>query len=168
MKKSTILLLALLGLSLSTAYAEDFKFPEEGKTLLTVSIPDSWDPEFDDDGTLEAEDDDENAYLAIWEEDTTAELSKVAEDIDEILNEYAKDVKVTGKPEPYNNLGVPGLLIKGTAKDKDDNSGVGFEAIILPIDKDSAAIIYFDYAQDSPESVVKSLVKILESIKLVK
>ena len=46
--------------------------------------------------------------------------------------------------------------------------GIGFESIIFALDKDSAAVIYFDYSQDAPEGVVKNLVKILESITPVK
>jgi hypothetical protein len=169
MKKSSLFLLSFLCLGLSSAFSKDLKFPEEGKTLFTISIPDSWSPEFDDEGTLEAEDKNGHSYIAVWEEDTDTELAKIAEDIDEILDEYAKDVKLAGKPEPYNKLaGMPGLWIKGTAKDKEDGSGIGFEAIIVAIDKDSAAVIYFDYSQDAPEAVVKNLVKILESVTLAK
>lgn len=168
MKKPTLFLLAFLGLSLSPLFSKDLKFPKGDDALFTLSIPDSWEPEFDDEGTLEAEDKDGHSYIAIWEEDTETELSKVAEDIDDILKEYATDVKVVGQPEPYDKLGMPGLLIRGTAKDKEDSKGIGFEAIILAVDKDSAAVIYFDYAQDAPKSVVDSLVKILESVKLVK
>lgn len=168
MKLPSILLLAFLTLGFSTAFSKDFKFPQKGDTLFTIVVPDSWSPEFDDEGTLEAEDKDGHSYIAVWEEETKTELAKIAEDIDEILDEYAKDVKVAGKPEPYDKIaGLPGLWIKGTAKDKEDGSGIGFEAIIFAIDKDSAAVIYFDYAQDAPESVVKNLIKILESVRPV-
>ncbi len=170
MKKPTLILLAFLGLSLANtnALAKDLKFPKGDEALLALSIPDAWEPEFDEEGTLEAEDKDGHSYIAIWEEDTKTELAKVAEDIDDILKEYATDVKVAGQPEPYDKLGIPGLLIKGTAKDKEDKKDIGFEAIILAVDKDSAAVIYFDYAQDAPKSVVDNLVKILESVKLTK
>jgi hypothetical protein len=163
--KTSLLLLSFLCLGLSSAFAKDIKFPEEGKKLFTISIPDSWNPEFDDEGSLEAEDKNGHSYIAVWEEDTDTELATIAEDIDEILDEYAKDVKLSGKPEAYNKLaGMPGIWIKGTAKDKEDGSGIGFEAIIFAVNKKSAAVIYFDYSQDAPEGVVKNLIKILESV----
>ena len=155
-------------LAAAPAFSKDFKFPKDGDALFTISIPDSWEPEFDDEGTLEGEDKDGHAYIAIWEEDTETELAKVAEDIDDLLDEYAKDVKVAGKPEQMKLSGMDALLFKGTAKDKEDGTEIGFEAIVVVVDKDSAAVIYYDYAQDAPESVTKRLVKILESVKPAK
>ena len=154
-------------LAAAPAFSKDFKFPKED-SLFTITIPDSWEPEFDDEGTLEGEDKDGNAYIAVWEEDTETELSKVAEDLNDMLKEYAKDIKLVGKPEQYTLSGMPGLIFVGTAKDKDDDSEIGFEAIVLVPKKDNAAVIYYDYAKDAPESVAKRLVKILESVKPVK
>jgi hypothetical protein len=153
--------------SASTASAKDFKFPQKGETLFTISIPDAWSPEFDDEGTLEGEDKAGNSYFAVWEEDTETELSSVAGDIDDILKEYAKDVKA-GKPEQMQLAGMSALLFKGTAKDKEDGSGIGFEAIVLVVKEKKAAVIYYDFAESAPESVGKQLVKILESIKPAK
>lgn len=168
MKTSIVLSAIALVFCFSAASAKDLKFPKKGDPLFSISIPDDWNPKFDDEGTLEAQHPDELSYIAVWEEDSNVELAKVAEDVDDVLNEYAKDVKVEGKPVPYNNLGVPGLIIKGTAKDKEDGEAIGFEVIILAVDKDSAAVIYFDYPADAPEVVAKNLVKILESIKSAK
>lgn len=165
---SLLLVLALLAFGIPAAFSKDFKFPRKGAPLFTITIPDAWGPEFDDEGTLEAEQKDGHSYFAVWEEDTNTELSKVAEDIDDILKEYAKDVQVVGKPEPYKLAGMEGLLFRGTAKDKEDGSGIGFEAIVLVADKHSAAVFYYDYSQDAPEAVVKNLVKILESVKPAK
>ena len=165
MKKTLSLLLLTLGLSLVTGNAKDFKFPEPDDVLFTITIPDAWAPKLADDGTLEAEDKEGHSYLAIWEEENKTELAKIAGDIDEILSEYATEVKLLNKPESYTLAGLTGLLFKGTAKDKEDGSGIGFEAIILPVSKDRAAVIYFDYSQDAPKSVVNNLVKILESFK---
>lgn len=170
MKTSILLPTLLIGFSLaiSTASAEDLKFPEEGAPMFTLTIPDAWEPEFDDDGVLEAEDKDGHSYFAIWEEDTETELSKVAEDLDEILDSYATDVKAAGEPEQITIAGMSGLLFKGTAKDKEDGSALGFEAIVVVTKEKKAAVIYYDYAHDAPESVAKRLVKILESIKEAK
>jgi hypothetical protein len=126
----------------STASAKDFKFPKKGETLFTISIPDAWSPKFDDEDTLEGEDKDGNSYFAVWEEDTDTELSSVANDIDDILKEYAKDVKA-GKPEQMTLAGMPALLFKGTAKDKEDGSGIGFEAMVVVVKEKKAAVIYW-------------------------
>ena len=163
----TVLVFTVALFSLGLASAKDIKFPEEAPALFTITIPDSWSPEYADDGTLEAEHEDEHSYLAIWEEETSTELQKVAEDIDEILNEYATDVKLTTK-KPYSLNGMSGLVFQGTAKDKEDGSGIGFEALVLAVTETRAVIIYFDYSQDAPEEVVKRLVKILESVKPAK
>ena len=165
MKKPNILLLVFLAFGYSTATAEKVSFPDEDAPLFSITIPDAWSPEFDDEGTLEAEDAEGHSYLAIWEEDTETELTAVGEDIDELLAEYATDVKVPGKPESITLAGMPGLVFTGTAKDKEDGSGIGFEAVVLVIKGKGAAIIYFDYSADAPDSVAKSLVKILESLK---
>ena len=84
------------------------------------------------------------SHLAIWEEENKTELAKIAGDIVEILSEYATEVKLLSKPESYTLAGLTGLLLKGSAEDKEDGSGIGFEAIILPVSKDRAAVIYFD------------------------
>jgi hypothetical protein len=168
MKQATLLLLAFVALGFCPAFSKDFKFPKKGDPLFTISIPDGWSPKFDDEETLEGEDKEGDAYIAVWEEDTETELAKIAGDIDDILNEYARDVKVAGKPEPFKLAGMEGLLFKGTAKDKEDGSGIGFEAIVLVVDKDSAAVIYYDYSQDAPEKVGKQLINILKSVKPAK
>ena len=165
MKKTGVTLLAFLAFSYATATAEKIAFPDEDAPLFSITIPDSWTPEYDDEGTLEAEDADGHSYLAVWEEDTETELSSVGEDIDELLAEYATDVKVTGEPEPITLAGMPGLVFAGTAKDKEDASGIGFEVVVLVVKGKGAAIIYYDYSADAPESVSKNLVKILESLK---
>jgi hypothetical protein len=169
MKASSILfaLSLVFSLAVSTASAKDFKFPQKGDTLFTISIPDGWSPEYDDEGTLEGEDKDGHSYFAVWEEDTDTELTSVANDIDDILKEYAKDVKA-GKPEQMTLAGMPALLFKGTAKDKDDGSGIGFEAMVVVVKGKKAAVIYYDYSEDAPDAVVKQLVKILESVKPAK
>lgn len=165
MKKTGVILLAFLAFAYSIANAEKVSFPDKDAPLFSITIPDAWNPEYDDEGTLEAEDADGHSYLAVWEEDTETELSAVGEDIDELLAEYATDVKVPGKPEPITLAGMPGLVFTGTAKDKEDGSGIGFEVVVLVVKGKGAAIIYYDYTADAPESVAKSLVKILESLK---
>jgi hypothetical protein len=169
MKLPSVLIAVSLvfSVALSTARAKEFKFPQKGETLFTITIPDAWSPEYDDEGTLEGEDKDGHSYFAVWEEDTDTELSSVAGDIDDILKEYAKDVKA-GKPEQMKIAGMSALLFKGTAKDKEDGSGIGFEALVLIVKEKKAAVIYYDFGEDAPESVGKQLVKILESIKPAK
>lgn len=76
-------------------------------------------------------------------------------------------MKLLNKPESYTLADLTGLLFKGTAKDKEDGSGIGLYTIILPVSKDRAAVVYFDYSQDAPKSVVNNLVKILDSFKPV-
>jgi hypothetical protein len=40
--------------------------------------------------------------------------------------------------------------------------------MVVVVKEKKAAVIYYDYAQDAPEAVVKQLVKILESVKPTK
>ncbi len=167
MKTGSLVAIILLALGLMNLPAKDLKFPEEGKTLFTITIPDSWEPEFDDDGTLEANEKDGHSYLAIWDEDTN-ELATVVKNIDEVLTSYAKDVKLTADPAGIEVEGLKGLLLKGEAKDSEDGRLIGFNAVILEVSPKSAIVIYFDYGKDAPDSVKQGIEGILKSFKPVK
>lgn len=146
------------------ASAKQLHFPEKGDALFTINIPNSWKPDKDDDNVLEATSDEGHIYLAAWELKNEGEAKALAKDIEDILKDHAKEIKMDGEPEECKPGGLDGLLFKGHAKDKEDDSKIEFFALLIG-SKEKAAIIYIEAAEDTPVEDSAKLEKILKSIK---
>jgi hypothetical protein len=155
---------AIVFLSPTGSFAKPLAFPDEDNAQFTITIPDNWKPEIED-GVLEAITPDENVYLAIWELESEKDAEALGDDIDELLKDHAKDVKIVGEPQKASPGGMEGLLFSGTAKDKDDDSAIEFFALVFSPKKGSAAVIYIESAEGTSEVQAEKLKKILQSLK---
>lgn len=153
--------LALLSLPVS---AKNLHFPSKGDTMFTVSIPDDWEPEKDEDNVVEANSPQEKVYLAIWELESEKDLKSLGDDINDLLKDHAKNIKLTGEPQAAKPGGMDGLLFSGTAKDKEDGHAIEFFALLVTHNK-KAAVIYIEADADAPKDETEKLTKILQSLK---
>ncbi|MCE9519914.1 MAG: hypothetical protein K8R87_10225 [Verrucomicrobia bacterium] len=147
--------------------AKQMHFPEKGDAMFTITIPDAWEPEKDDDNILEATSPDEHIYLAVWELESKKDLKNLGNDIENLLKDHAKNIKLDGEPVEAKPGGMDGLLFKGHAKDKEDDSKIEFFALLI-ITEEKAAVLYIEAAEDTPEEESAKLEKILKSIKPAK
>ncbi len=146
------------------APAKELHFPEKGDALFTITIPNSWEPDKDDDNVLEATSSEGHIYLAAWELKSEKDAKALGDDIENILKDRAKNIKMDGEPTACKPGGLDGMLFKGHAKDKEDDSKIEFFALLIG-SKEKAAVIYIEAAEDTPEEESAKLEKILKSIK---
>jgi hypothetical protein len=163
MKKS-LLILATLALASTPVFAKKIAFPNAEHALFSITIPDSWEPDKDDDDTLEALSPKENVYLAAWELKDKSDIASVDKDIIEMLKDHAKAIKMDGEGVPAKPGGMDGMLFKGTAKDKEDGSDIEFFALLVSPKPGKVAIIFIEAAADTPKDEADKLQKILESL----
>lgn len=166
--KKTLLALAVFVLASSQLAAKTILFPDEDHPLFTISIPDNWEPETDDDGTLEALSPKENVYLAAWQLKNKKDIANVDQDIVDLLKDHAKKIKMDGEGVPAKPGGMDGMLYKGTAKDKEDGSDIEFFALLVSPKPGKVAIIFIEASADTPPAEAAKLQKILESLSPVK
>lgn len=162
--KTLLALLTVLALSGVQASAKTLHFPNKGDTMFDITIPDTWQPEKDEDEIVEALSPDEHVYLAIWELETKEDAKNLGKDIEDLLKDHAKGIKVEGEPQEAHPGGLDGLLFKGTAKDKEDGHAIEFFALIVN-SKTKAAVIFIEADADTPQEEASKLEGILKSIK---
>ena len=163
--KNTILALASLSLFSSSALAAKMYFPDKDEPQFTITIPNDWKPETVD-GVLEAISPDDNVYLAAWELATKKDLESLGKDIEDMLKDHAKKIKIVGEPEKAKVGGtMEGLLFNGTAKDKEDGKDISFYALVFSPDKEHAAVIFIEAGADTTQAQASKLTNILKSIK---
>lgn len=147
--------------------AKELHFPEKGDAMFSITIPDAWKPGKDDDNILEASSPDNHIYLTIWEIESKKDLKNLGNDLENLLKDHAKDIKLDGDPVEAKPGGMNGLLFKGHAKDKEDDSKIEFFALLI-VGEDKVALLYIEAAEDTPEEESAKLEKILKSIKPAK
>ena len=152
-------------LSVLPAQAAKFSYPSEDKEWFTVDIPASWKPEVGDDESLEATSPDEDAYLAFWVLKNAKEVDHLDKDIDEIVKDSVKDLKLGEKPTEKKVNGIDFVMFSGTGKDKDSGDAVGVEIFLFAPKPGKVGVFYCQYSPDKADSI-KGLVKIVESLKL--
>ncbi len=160
--------LALAAVAFSLAVlpvsAKDLHFPKKGDAMFTITIPDSWEPGKDEEGTVEAESPKEGVYMAIWSLESEKDANDLGKDIVDLLKDHAKDIKMEGEAQEAHPGGLDGALLKGTAKDKEDGKAIGFFALVVS-NKKKAAVIYIEVGADASAEEQAKLEKILKSIK---
>jgi hypothetical protein len=156
-----ILLLSTLQVS-----AKTLEFPDKGDAMFQITIPDSWQPDQDDDDVVEATSPKDHVSLAIWEIKTEEELKNLDDDIEEILADHAKEIKLVGKPKEISPAGMEGLLFEGTAVADDDDHKIEFFTLFL-ISKSTkkVAVVFIEADADTPKKELDKLVGILKSIQ---
>jgi hypothetical protein len=137
------ILAAVLALTALPLAAKDMHFPHKGDAMFTITIPDSWEPGKDEEGTLEATSPNEGVYLCIWSLESDKDANDLGKDIVDLLKDHAKDIKIEGDAVEAHPGGLDGALIKGSAKDKEDGKAIGFFALVLS-NKKKASVVYIE------------------------
>ena len=163
MMKSTLAIFAILALSGIQGIAKTLPFPGKGDAMFIITIPDDWEPEKDEDNVLEALSPDEHVYIAAWELEDNEDVKSLGDDIEDLLKDHAKDIKMEGEPQEARPGGMEGLLFKGTAKDKEEDTAIQFYALLIST-KEKAAVIYIEADAETPKEEAAKLEAILKSI----
>lgn len=162
-----LLTLAAFLTSALPVQAAKFSYPSEDKEWFTVDIPASWKPEIDDDGTLEANAPEDDAYLAFWTLEGEDDIKTLDDDIESWMKDELKDIKMGEKPTEKTINGIEFMMFAGAAKSKEDNEDVAFEIFLFSPKKGKLGVFYCQYDPKAPDSI-KGLIKIVESMELKK
>ena len=164
MIKSFLFITAVLAFVALPLSAKNLHYPKKADASFTISIPDDWEPEKDEDGTLEASSPKENVSLTIWSIESEKDANDLGKDIVDLLKDHAKDIKLEGEAVEAHPGGMDGALLKGTAKDKEDGKDIGFFALIIS-DKKKASVVFIEVNADASKDEQAKLEGILKSIK---
>jgi hypothetical protein len=159
------LLVTTVFLAVVPTQAAKFSYPSEDKEWFTVDIPASWKPEVGDDESLEATSPDEDAYLAFWVLKNAKEIDHLDKDIEELVADSVKDLKLNDKPTEKKVNGIDFMMFAGTGKEKEDGSDVGVEIFLFSPKPGKVGVFFCQYSAKAPDAI-KGLVKIVESIQL--
>lgn len=165
--KSLLSIAVLCVFSFATVTAGEVQFPKTGEPMFTLTIPDSWEVDSEDEDIVEAQSPKENVTLSIWEIDSEMSVDKLAKDLKDILKDYATDVKLDEEPKQMDIAGLPGIFMYGSGKDEEDGHEVGFIGLVV-VKGDDAAIIFFEMDGNVSPGELKKFKNIIESIEAVK
>jgi hypothetical protein len=146
-------------------HAAKFSYPSEDKEWFTVDIPQTWKPEVDSDGTLEATEPDDEAYLAFWTLESEEEIKTLDKDIEKWMKGDLKKIQMSDKSLDKEINGIKFTIFNGTAVAKEDNEALAFEIFLFSPKPGKLGVFYCQYGQKVPDAV-KGLIKIVESIHL--
>jgi len=164
MIKSFLFITAVLAFVALPLSAKNLHYPKKGDASFTITIPDDWEPEKDEEGTLEASSPKENVSLTIWSIESEKDANDLGKDIVDLLKDHAKDIKLEGEAVEAHPGGMDGALLKGSAKDKEDGKDIGFFALIIS-DKKKASVVFIEVNADASKEEQAKLEGILKSIK---
>lgn len=160
-----VLAFSLLGLGVSQAAT--FYYPKQEGALFSIQVPDDWKPEILEDGSLEAYSPDEKGYINAWILKSKEDYENLEKDINDLLEPWLKDVKLSGKSETIKSENDTEFeVFSGTGKDKEDGSAQGFEIFLFKITEGQVGVFFVQYSEDAPKDTVDALIKIAKSIKI--
>ncbi len=148
-------------------HAATYSYPSEADAWFSFELPDAWNPKIDD-ATLEATAPDDAAYVAFWVLKDKSDFKNLDKDLDEILKDSVTNVKMTTEATKKEINGIEFLTYQGTGKDRKEKTPVTFEVWMFAPKPGKVGFLYFDRDTDAPASVMKSLKRMVESIKLKK
>ena len=165
--KKLIAFVAIFALTAVQSYAKTLDFPNKGDAMFKITIPDSWEPDKDEDDVVEAQSPKEHVQLSIWELETKDDLENLGKDIEDILKDHASDIKLVGEPKKASPGGMDGLLFSGSAVDDEDKHAIEFFALLIANDS-RVAVVFIEANADTPKKELDKLVDILKSLKPAK
>jgi len=172
MKTKKIIQIALTVVALAAmavpARAETMSVPSKEKVAFTLDIPSNWKPKGDtNDESVEAAPADEKAYLVAWVTKASDEKA-LTKDLEATLKDALKKIEGEPKIEEITQNGSKFYVITGEGLDKREGNKVHFLVGIFETGPDQAGVVYTDVDQDAPADTMKTLMGILNSIKVVK
>jgi hypothetical protein len=161
----TVIALAALA---APARADTMSVPSKEKAAFTVDIPSNWKPKGDaSDESVEAAPADEKAYLVAWTTKASDEKA-LTKDLEATLKDALKKIDGEPKMEEMTQNGSKFYVISGDGVDKREGNKVHFLVGIFETGPDLAGVVYTDVDADAPADTMKTLMGILNSIKVVK
>ncbi len=161
--KRLFAVVAIFALSAAPSFGKTLDFPNDGDVMFKITIPDSWEPDADDDEVVEAQSPDGHIELSIWELETVEDVENLGNDLVEILKDHAKEIKLVGEPKKASPGGMKGVLFSGSALDEEDDHAIEFYALMI-IGEEKVAVVYIEADADTPKKDLVKLEAILKSI----
>jgi len=152
---------------LSPARGETMSVPSKEAPAFTFDIPSSWKPKADkDDESVEATAPEDRAYLSAWVA-KGSEKEQNAKDLEETLRDSLKSVDSKDSQETIEVNGTKVVVMIGSGVDKRAGNKVQFRIAMFKVGPGYAGLVYIDYDNDTPESVMSEIRGIISSIKVV-
>jgi len=161
--KTVLALVAIVALTSTASFAKTREFPNKGDAIFKITIPDSWEPDSDEDEVVEATSPKDHVQLSIWALETKDDLKNLGKDIVDILEDHANEIKLVGEPQKASPGGMEGLLFSGTAVDDEDSHAIEFFALLI-VTKGKAAVVFIEADANTPKKELEKLQAILKSI----
>src|SRR3954468_17398399 len=162
---SKLLIVLSLGLAVAPLFANTLSVPVD-KPAYTVDIPADWKPKTDKaDKSVEATEPNNHVYMAGWVVDKS-DIKELTGDLDALLKDSMKSIDEKSSEETIENNGIKFQVLKGSGVDKREGGKVKFFVAVFPAGAGKAGIYYVDYDADAPEDVMKTIVKVMDSIKV--
>jgi hypothetical protein len=167
MKKTSLIAALVLTLIPALAPAGTIKFPEE-KPAVSFNIPDSWEPESDEDGVLaESPDNVATIYLQVIESEDDMKAA-VEDNMKWLIEEH--DVKVdeaTQEEKEFKTGEREWKVISWSAESKEwGPASVGF--LFSEAGEGKALTITYWISKKDSDKSMEGLTKIFESVKTLK
>jgi hypothetical protein len=170
MKTNIVSGIILFGLAVAPAplLATTLSVPPDSPAF-TVDIPADWKPKTDKaDQSVEATEPGDHVYMTGWIRSKSDPNAEVAADMEAVLRDSMKSVDKKDEQEIIENNGIKFHVLKGSGVDKREGTKVKFFVAMFAAGPGKAGIFYVDYDADAPADVMKTIVTIMDSIKLKK
>ncbi len=157
----------VLGLAMP-ARGDTMSVPSKEKAAFTMDIPAGWKPKGDaNDESVEASQPDNKAYVVAWVTKASDEKA-LTSDLEATLKDALKSIDGKPKMEEMTQNGSKFMVITGDGTDKREGTKVHFLVGIFGTGPDQVGVVYTDVDADAPADTMKTLMGILNSIKVVK
>jgi len=174
MRKVSMLVAVVFSVFMMTSSmfaAQVITYPADAP-VFSIEFPDKWAVEIDsEEDAVYATSPDEEIELDIWalpEEDVKADvdasIKAAAEDIDVLLAEYVKDVKL-GDAQDFEVNGVKFVEFPGTAKYIEDDSDVNISAAFFSPDGEAVFVLLYWGTAEDEQAYADDLKAIVQSVK---
>jgi hypothetical protein len=149
------------------ARGDTMSVPSAEKPAYTFDVPSSWKPKANtDDESVEATAPGNHAYLSAWVA-KGSDSQAIIKDMETTLKDALKSIDPGSADQTIEVNGVKIVVVKGSGVDKRAGNKVQFRVAIFPVGGGNVGIVYTDYDNDAPDSTMKEIHGIIESIKVV-
>ncbi len=162
MIKSIFTILTVAALSAISANAKTVKVPSDEAPVVSITIPDSWDPEEIENGVA-AESEDEAVYLAVVAVAGEKGMAAEIEDTFTMLKEHNVELDQNSKKEnkfKINDLDADELLFQG----KDEDGPTAVSIVFVPV-KDKVIVLTYWVSTEEEKKHQEEVGAIVKSLK---
>jgi hypothetical protein len=150
------------------ARAETMSVPSAEKPAYTVDVPSGWKLKANvEDESVEATAPNYHAYLSAWIA-KGSDSQAIIRDMDATVKNNLKSIDPGSSDPTIEVNGVKIVLMKRSGVDRGAGKKVQIRVAIFPVGGANMGIVFLDYENDAPDSAMKELQGIIESIKVSK